>query len=46
VSSDGIVIRQDVKKISRQRRESTGVRVMDLKNGAELSAAAPVPNDE
>ena len=46
VSSDGIVIRQDVKKISRQRRESTGVRVMDLKDGAELSAAAPVPNDE
>ena len=46
VSSDGIVIRQGVTKISRQRRESTGVRVMDLKDGAELSAAAPVPNDE
>jgi DNA gyrase subunit A len=46
VSSDGIVIRQAVTKISRQRRESTGVRVMDLKAGAELSAAAPVPNDE
>jgi DNA gyrase subunit A len=46
VSSDGIVIRQSVGEISRQRRESTGVRIMDLKDGAELSAAALVPNDE
>ena len=46
VSSDGIVIRQSVGEISRQRRESTGVRIMDLKDGAELSAAALVPSDE
>jgi DNA gyrase subunit A len=46
VSSDGIVIRQSVGEISRQRRESTGVRIMDLQDGAELSAAALVPNDE
>ena len=43
ISSDGIVIRQAVKNISRQRRESTGVRVMNLEEGAELSAVALVP---
>lgn len=46
VSSDGIVIRQGVTEISRQRRESTGVRVMDLKADAELSAVALVLNGE
>ena len=46
VSSDGIVIRQGVTEISRQRRESTGVRVMDLKADAELSAVALVLNGD
>ena len=45
ISSDGIVIRQAVKEISRQKRESTGVRVMNLEDGAELSAAALVPKN-
>ncbi len=46
ISSDGIVIRQAVGEISRQKRESTGVRVMNLEDGAELSAVSLVPNDE
>jgi DNA gyrase subunit A len=46
ISSDGIVIRQGVDEISRQRRESTGVRVMNLDNDAELSAVALVPPEE
>jgi len=45
ISSDGIVIRQAVKDISRQKRESTGVRVMSLEDGAELSAVALVPKN-
>jgi DNA gyrase subunit A len=45
ISSDGIVIRQAVKDISRQKRESTGVRVMNLEDGAELSAVALVPQN-
>jgi DNA gyrase subunit A len=45
ISSDGIVIRQSVKEISRQKRESTGVRVMNLEDGAELSAVALVPKN-
>ena len=39
-SSDGIVIRQEAKSISRQKRESTGVRVMNLEDSATLSALA------
>ena len=45
-SSDGIVIRQEVDNISRQKRDSTGVRVMDLLEGAELSAVALVPVED
>ncbi len=45
-SSDGIVIRETVREISRQRRDSTGVRVINLEPGAELSAAAKVPAEE
>lgn len=39
-SSDGIVIRQEAKSVSRQKRESTGVKVMNLADGATLSALA------
>jgi DNA gyrase subunit A len=46
ISSDGIVIRQAVDTISRQRRDSTGVRVINLAEGASLSAAALVPKDD
>ena len=45
-SSDGIVIRQAVDDISRQRRDSTGVRVMNLEDGATISAIALVPRED
>jgi DNA gyrase subunit A len=45
-SSDGIVIRTSAKDISRQKRDSTGVRVMNLAADAELSAVALVNNGE
>ncbi len=41
-SSDGIVIRQAVKKINRYGRNSMGVKVMNLAAGATLSAVAVV----
>ncbi len=44
ISSDGIVIRFSVDDVSRQRRDSTGVKIMNLAQGAELSAVAMVPN--
>ncbi len=43
MSSDGIVIRQPAGTVSRQKRDSTGVRIMNLETGAELSAVALVP---
>ncbi len=46
ISSDGIVIRQAVSEISRQRRESTGVRVVSLDGEADFSAVALVPKIE
>jgi DNA gyrase subunit A len=46
ISSDGIVIRQAVDEISKQKRESTGVRVMNLDGDTELSAVAMVPPEE
>ena len=45
ISSDGIVIRQGVDEISRQKRSSTGVKVMNLEPGTELSAVALVPRE-
>ncbi len=45
-SSDGIVIRQAIDLISRQRRDSTGVRVMNLEDGAAISAIALVPRED
>ena len=44
-STDGIVIRQAVKEISRQKRASTGVKVMNLGDETNLAAAALVPRD-
>jgi len=40
------VIRQLVDEISRQKRGSTGVRVMNLEAGAELTAVALVPQED
>lgn len=45
-SSDGIVIRQQVKKINRYGRNSMGVKVMNLADGATLSALAIAPVDD
>jgi len=45
-SSDGIVIRMDVKSISRQKRDASGVRVMNLANDTALTAFARVPKEE
>ena len=42
ISSAGVGIRTPVSKISRQKRDSTGVRVIDVGDGNELSAAAIV----
>ena len=45
-STDGILIRQGVDAISRQRRDSTGVKVMNVAGGAELSAVTLVQMEE
>jgi DNA gyrase subunit A len=42
ISDDGVVIRMPVGSISRQGRPATGVRVMNLSQGAKVSAVAPV----
>ncbi len=42
-SSDGILMRAEAKTISRQKRPSTGVRVMNLTKGAALTALAIAP---
>ncbi|MCB1247549.1 MAG: hypothetical protein KDB69_09810, partial [Acidimicrobiia bacterium] len=39
-SSDGIVIRQQVKDINRYGRKSMGVKVLNLADGATISAFA------
>ena len=45
-SSDGIVMRAEAKSISRQKRPSTGVKVMNLDGDAVLSALAIAPKDD
>ncbi len=46
VSSDGIVIRQAARDVSRQRRDSTGVKVMNLEDGAVLSGVAVLSEED
>jgi DNA gyrase/topoisomerase IV subunit A len=46
ISSAGIGIRTPVDKISRQQRDSTGVRVMDVGADSALAAFAVVPPEE
>jgi DNA gyrase subunit A len=46
ISSTGIGIRTPADKISRQRRDSTGVKVMDVGSGAQLAAFTVVPPEE
>jgi DNA gyrase subunit A len=45
-SSDGIVIRMATDAISRQKRDATGVKVMDVAKGATISSFALVPAEE
>ncbi|MEN8041201.1 MAG: DNA gyrase subunit A [Actinomycetota bacterium] len=45
-SSDGIVMRAEAKSISRQKRPSTGVKVINLSDGATLSALAIASNGD
>jgi DNA gyrase subunit A len=45
VSSAGVGIRTPVAKISRQKRDTTGVKVIDVGKGNELSAAAIVSDE-
>ncbi len=46
VSSTGTVIRMPVREIAAQGRDATGVRVMNLEDGAVVAAVAPVNNEE
>jgi DNA gyrase subunit A len=46
ISSTGIGIRTPVDRISRQQRDSTGVRVMDVSGAGELAAFTVVPPEE
>ena len=45
VSSEGVAIRMRADDISRQGRYASGVKVMDLPEGARVSSFAPVPKD-
>ena len=45
ISDDGVATRQGVDGISRQGRPTTGVRVMQLGEGAKISALAPMVNE-
>ncbi len=46
ISSAGVAIRTPVSKISRQKRDSTGVRIIDVGAGNELSALATASDVE
>jgi DNA gyrase subunit A len=46
ISSAGVAIRTPVSKISRQKRDSTGVRIIDVGAGHELSALATASDVE
>lgn len=46
ISNDGVVIRMRVDAISRQGRQATGVRVMELAPGGSVSALAPVVGED
>ena len=46
ISSSGVGIRTPIENISRQQRDSTGVKVMNLEDGTELAAYTIVPQEE
>ncbi len=45
ISSSGVGVRQPVGKISRQKRDSTGVKVISLDEGNRLTAAAKISEE-
>jgi DNA gyrase subunit A len=45
ISTAGVATRQAVGKISRQKRDSTGVRVIQVGDGNKLSAAAKISEE-
>jgi DNA gyrase subunit A len=45
VSSGGVVIRTDVRQISPQGRDATGVRLMNLDPGQVVASVTPVVSD-
>ena len=42
VSSGGVTIRMEVRQISSQGRDATGVRVMNLDDGQTVASVAPI----
>jgi DNA gyrase subunit A len=46
ISSDGVVIRIEANQVSRQKREASGVKVMNLPPDTTISAFAPIPVEE
>ncbi len=46
INTSGVGIRTAVKQISRQKREATGVRVMNLEGDDRIAAFAIVPTDD
>ena len=42
VSSGGVTIRLDVREISSQGRDATGVRIMNLDDGQTVASVAPI----
>lgn len=46
ISSGGVTIRIEVKTISSQGRDATGVRVMNLDDGQVVASVAPIYNNE
>ena len=44
--SDGIVIRTEADTISRQKRDASGVKVMNLEDDATLTSFTIVPADQ
>ncbi len=46
VSSGGVTIRMDVREISSQGRDATGVRIMNLDDGQTVASVAPIIADD
>ena len=42
VSSGGVTIRMEVREISSQGRDATGVRIMNLDDGQTVASVAPI----